>query len=100
MAIDADLLQRIRQIWEAARTQTARSVNSVHVAANWLIGQQIIEAEQLGADRAAYGARLIKLLSAQLSVEYGSGFSASSLGYMRQFYLGYPDAPDSPRSAW
>lgn len=91
MAIDADLLQRIRQIWEAARTQTARSVNSVHVAANWLIGQQIIEAEQLGADRAAYGARLIKLLSAQLSVEYGSGFSASSLGYMRQFYLGYPE---------
>ena len=88
--LDADLLVRIRQTWETSRTHAARSVNSAHVAANWLIGEQIVEAEQGGADRAVYGARLIELLSAHLSTEYGGGFSVSSLGYMRQFYLGYP----------
>jgi len=85
------LLQRIRQIWEAARYQAARSVNSAHVCANWLIGQQIIEAEQQGAERAEYGAKLLKLLSQQLTTEYSSGFSVSALQYMRAFYLGYPE---------
>ena len=44
-----ELLARIRHIWESARTQAARSVNTAHVCANWLIGQQIVEAEQGGA---------------------------------------------------
>src|SRR4051795_10816900 len=88
--LDADLLLRIREIWDTARLQAARSVNSAHVAANWLIGQQIVEAEQGGTDRAAYGTRLLESLSAQLSVEYGNGFSVSALRYMRLFYLGYP----------
>jgi predicted nuclease of restriction endonuclease-like (RecB) superfamily len=68
-----------------------RSVNSAHVAANWLIGQQIVEAEQGGTDRAAYGTRLLETLSAQLASEYGSGFSVSAPRYMRQFYTEYPD---------
>jgi hypothetical protein len=91
MMLDADLVLRIRQIWNAARTQAARSVNSAHVAANWLIGQQIVEAEQGGADRAEYGARLLESLSAQLAAEYGSGFSLTALKYMRLFYIGYPE---------
>ncbi|MFN8489507.1 MAG: PDDEXK nuclease domain-containing protein [Caldilineaceae bacterium] len=85
------LLQRICQIWEAARYQAARSVNSAHVCANWLIGQQIVEAEQRGAERAEYGAKLLENLAQQLLHEYGSGFSVSSLKYMRLFYLGYPN---------
>ena len=91
MAIDADLLQRIRQIWSAARSHAARSVNSAHVAANWLNGQQVVEAEQSGSERAAYGLRLLETLSAQLVSEYGSGFSVSALRYMRLFYVGYPE---------
>lgn len=51
----AALLARIRRIWEAARAQAARSVNTAHVRANWLVGLQIVEAEQGGAKRAAYG---------------------------------------------
>lgn len=86
----AELLARIRHIWEAARTQAARSVNTAHVCANWLIGRQIVEAEQRGARRAGYGQALLKSLSAQLSGEYGSGFSVSALQYMRGFYLAYP----------
>jgi len=82
-----ELLTRIRQIWDAARVQAARSVNSAHVCANWLIGQQIIEAEQGGAERAEYGTQLLKNLSEQLTKHYGSGFSLSALKYMRIFYL-------------
>lgn len=86
-----ELLARIRQIWDAARTQAARSVNTAHVCANWLIGQQIVEAEQGGARRAAYGKALLKALSEQLSGDYGDGFSVSALQYMRSFFLGFPD---------
>jgi DUF1016 N-terminal domain len=84
------LIQRIRQIWESARFEAARSVNSSHVCANWLIGQQIVEAEQGGVDRAEYGTALLKNLSQQLSIDYGNGFSVSALQYMRSFYLNYP----------
>ena len=86
-----ELLGRIRLIWESARTQAARSVNTAHVCANWLIGQQIVEAEQGGAKRAAYGKALLQTLSARLSQEYGDGFSVSALKYMRLFYLAYPE---------
>lgn len=88
---EAELLARIRRIWESARTHAARSVNTAHVCANWLIGQQIVEAEQSGKARANYGEALLKALSAQLSGEYGSGFSISALQYMRGFFLGYPE---------
>ena len=84
------LYERIRSIWEFARTQAARSVNTTHVCANWLIGQQIVEAEQHGAGRAGYGLHLLKTLSQQLRAEYGQGFSETVLKYMRLFYLAYP----------
>ena len=88
--LNHELLQRIRQIWETSRTQAARSVNTAHVCANWLIGQQIVEAEQGGVERAGYGEKLLESLSQQLTDEYGNGFSLSSLKYMRLFYLTYP----------
>jgi predicted nuclease of restriction endonuclease-like (RecB) superfamily len=81
------LLARIRQIWDSARTQAVRSVNTAHVCANWLIGQQIVQAEQGGQRRAGYGKALLKTLSVQLASEYGSGFSVSALQYMRGFFL-------------
>lgn len=86
-----DLLARIRKIWESARGQAARSVNSSHVCANWLIGLQIVEAEQGGEKRAGYGRALLQGLSQELSAEYGDGFSVSALKYMRLFYTTYPN---------
>ncbi|MEZ5448120.1 MAG: DUF1016 N-terminal domain-containing protein [Thiolinea sp.] len=84
-------MESIRDIWEASRQQAIRSVNSAHVCANWLIGKQIVEAEQGGEQRAAYGTALLKSLSQQLMDEYGSGFSETTLKYMRLFFLTYPD---------
>lgn len=85
------LLSDIRLIWETARTQAARSVDTSHVRANWLIGRRIVEADQGGRKRAAYGGQLLGFLSENLSREYGAGFSVSSLRYMRLFYQAYPD---------
>ena len=87
---EAHLLRRIREIWETARSQAARSVNTAHVCANWLIGEQIVQAEQDGAKRAGYGTALLKTLSTQLANDYGSGFSVSALQYMRSFYQSFP----------
>lgn len=89
-ALPAELLQRIRDIWERSRAQAARSVNTAHVCANWLIGQQIVQAEQGGAARASYGQALLKKLAERLGAEYGSGFSLTALKHMRGFYLAYP----------
>ena len=88
---DLGLLSAVRQIWEGARTQVARTVNSALVQANWLIGQQIVEAQQAGKDRAGYGEALLATLSRALHAEYGGGFSVSGLQYMRAFYLAYPE---------
>jgi predicted nuclease of restriction endonuclease-like (RecB) superfamily len=56
----------------------------------WLIGRHIIEFEQRGKIRAAYGAELLKQLAADLSDRYGRGFSERNLEQMRLFYLGWP----------
>lgn len=49
----------------------------------------IVEEEQHGANRAAYGTQLLKELSAYLTEIYGRGFSLTNLKQMRQFYLTY-----------
>jgi hypothetical protein len=59
----APLLVRIPQIWESAPTQAVQSVNTAHVCANWLTGQQIVQAEQGGQWRAGRGKALLKTLS-------------------------------------
>lgn len=84
------LYRRIREILEAARAGVARSVNTAQVVANWLIGQEIVEDEQKGKRRAGYGRKLIEELSRRITRDFGSGYSAQSLFYMKQFYLAYP----------
>jgi predicted nuclease of restriction endonuclease-like (RecB) superfamily len=83
------LYNRIRLILESARSGVARTVNTTQVAANWLIGREIVEEEQKGRNRAEYGKQLIVQLSARLKADYGGGYSAQNLFYMRQFYQTY-----------
>jgi len=87
---DNAIFARVRDILESAKTNIARSVNTTQVVANWLIGRKVVEAEQSGEHRAAYGKQLLKSLSARLTEDYGRGFSVSSLQYMRSFFLAYP----------
>ncbi len=69
----------------------ARSVNAVMTATYFLVGRAVVEFEQKGAERAAYGAQLLERLGADLSARFGRGFSPVNLGAMRLFYLTYVD---------
>lgn len=77
---------------EAARHAAARSVNALITASYWEIDRRIVEFEQGGQDRAAYGEALIERLSADLSARFGRGFCRQNLQQMRLFYLAWSGA--------
>ena len=58
--------------------------------AYWMIGRHIVEYEQSGEERAAYGANLIEMLATDMTRRFGRGFSRQNLWQMRQFGLAYP----------
>jgi len=73
-----------------ARENVSKAVNNELLLAYWNIGRIIIEYEQAGANKAAYGKQLLKTLSKELTRELGKGFSRSNLQNMRLLYLIYP----------
>ena len=81
------LLTEVRQLIQSARRGVSTVVDTFQVMTNFEIGRRIVEHEQKGAKRAAYGAELLKELSARLTEEFGRGFSKSNLAAMRTFYL-------------
>lgn len=85
------LFDKVVGIVEQARADVVRSVNHNTILANWLIGREIVQVIQQGAERAEYGKQVIEWLSEQLTVCYGKGFSVTNLSYFRQFYLTYPE---------
>ncbi|GJI91648.1 PDDEXK nuclease domain-containing protein [Duganella hordei] len=87
----ADIHAQIVELLESSRRAAARSVNSVMTAAYWEIGRRIVEFEQGGAERAAYGEELIERLGVDLSKRFGRGFSMQNLLQMRKFYLYWPE---------
>jgi len=99
------LYKRIADILESARVGVARTVNTTQVLANWLIGREIVEAEQSGRKRAKYGDELIRELAQRLSEKFGRGYSPDNLFWFRRFYVDFPDLlkgatfdPTSPNS--
>mgnify|MGYP006271855867 CR=1 FL=1 len=86
-----ELIHEIRELIQSARRSAAHSVDLIQVLINFEIGRRIVEHEQGGEERAAYGKALLKELSAALTKEFGRGFSRSNLEYMRKFYLTYQD---------
>lgn len=83
------LLTGISALLEDARRAAARSINSVLTATYWEIGRRIVEHEQDGQARAGYGEELLNRLSADLTAQYGRGFSARNLRQMRTFYVSW-----------
>src|SRR5690554_2480195 len=80
------LLTEIRGLIETARQQVVRAVNSSMVQTYWHIGRLIIEDEQQGEARAAYGKQQLQRLSQELTKEFGKGFNVTNLRNMRRFY--------------
>lgn len=60
------------------------------VLSYWEIGRLIIEDEQQGKHRAAYGKAQLQHISGQLTQRFGKGFDVTNLRNMRKFYLAFP----------
>jgi len=73
------LLERVRDLVQAARKSAANTINSLQVITNFEIGRMVVEHEQQGVQRAVYGKLVLKTLSEQLTAEFGRGFSKSNL---------------------
>ena len=83
------LLGRISEVYTEGQVRAQQAVN-VHITETyWQIGHDIVEFEQGGNARAGYGKRLLSILSSDLRLRHGKGFSRSNLIYMRLLYLHY-----------
>ena len=83
---------------DIARLYTQTRVSVVRMY--WEIGRRIVEVEQEGADRAAYGGRLLPRLSADLTARCGVGFSLRNLQRMRVLYLQHTISPAPAHLSW
>ena len=81
------LLTAVRQLIQSARRGVSTVVDTLQVMTNFEIGRRIVEHEQKGAKRAAYGDLILSGLSDALTAEFGKGFSMTNLKLMRQFFL-------------
>jgi hypothetical protein len=81
------LVSDLRRLIEQSREQVAATVNTVLVMTYWHIGQDVLKNE-----RAAYGEEIVSALSAQLTEEFGRGFSAKALWRMVQFAESLPNS--------
>ncbi|AUT66767.1 PDDEXK nuclease domain-containing protein [Paraburkholderia terrae] len=86
----SDTLADVVVLLEEGRQTAARSINALMTATYWLVGRRIVETEQGGQGRAAYGQALLQRLSADLTRQFGRGFGADNLELMRLFYQSYP----------
>ncbi len=84
------LYVQIKSLMDNAREHAWVAVNFVMVQAYWSIGRLILLEEQKGKSRAEYGRRLVEVLAARLSRDYGKGFDPSNVWNMRAFYSAYP----------
>jgi DUF1016 N-terminal domain len=85
------LLDALRGLIIQARQQASRSFNTLQVQTYWQIGRHIIEFEQGGTARAAYGKRLLAELATALTGEFGKGFDERNLRNMRAFFQHFPN---------
>jgi predicted nuclease of restriction endonuclease-like (RecB) superfamily len=84
------LLGELGELIRQARQKVLRAVDTIQVQTCWQIGRHIVEFEQQGAQRAGYGKQLLALLAKDLTAQFGKGFDASNLRYMRLFYQAFP----------
>lgn len=82
-------LKIIAGILKNARKSAKTAVNLTMVYAYFEIGRMIIEEEQNGKNRAAYGKQILQELSEYLTAQFGKGFSVGNLKNIRQFYRVY-----------
>ncbi|MDE6112735.1 MAG: hypothetical protein K2G46_04915, partial [Bacteroidales bacterium] len=81
------LTNSIQAIQDVLQQQAAHAVNMALTTRNWLIGYYIVEYEQKGEDRAAYGASLLQKLEERL---HNKGMTVRRFREYRRLYKTYP----------
>lgn len=81
------LVDSISKTHSHFQQQAAKAVNVSLTLRNWIIGFYLVEFEQNGEDRAAYGTGLLKRLADEIKIK---GLVAAELSRCRQFYFCYP----------
>ena len=88
-AVESDfesLVASIAQIHRQAQEFATKAVNVGLTLRNWFIGHRIVEFEQNGADRAAYGENLMTTLSQRLAAHGLPQVTPRELRRYRQLY--------------
>jgi predicted nuclease of restriction endonuclease-like (RecB) superfamily len=85
-----DLVTQISGIDGAARLSAGQTLQQTLSLRNWLIGAYIVEFEQAGEDRAAYGEALVRTLAKALAAAGCRGLSWRNLNNFRQLAFAYP----------
>jgi predicted nuclease of restriction endonuclease-like (RecB) superfamily len=80
------LIKHVVELVNASRKQALKQTNTLIVFTYFQLGCLIVENEQKGKERAAYGKEIINHLSEKLTKVFGKGFSVDNLENMRSFY--------------
>ena len=86
-----NLHAELRALIAGSRQRLAGAVNAELTRLYWTVGQRL-NTEQLGGERASYGAQLLDQLGQQLSQEFGRGFETRNLRRMLRFAQAFPGA--------
>jgi len=86
----AGIAADVHRMIEQTREGVARTVNVGMTLLYWRIGKRI-QTEILQNQRAEYGKETVHALSAQLTAEFGRGFSKRNLFHMIRFAEVFPD---------
>ena len=86
------LFEKISALIEESRKKVATAVNIAEVYTKYEIGRYIVEDEQEGQYRAAYGKRVLVELSGKLTEQFGKGWTVENLTLMRKFYKSYSNS--------
>lgn len=94
------LVSAIVRIHGQSQALAAKAVNTSLTMRNWLIGHRIVEFEQQGKDRAAYGERLLPALAQRLAAARLKRVDARELRRFRLFYSVYPQIRETLSPEW
>ena len=89
------LFEHISKLIDEAHKHVRTTIDTVMVYTYYGVGRYIVEDEQNGDKRAAYGKAVLKNLSRRLLDKYGAGWSVATLKNAKKFYCVYAEKANS-----
>ncbi|MCF0050094.1 DUF1016 N-terminal domain-containing protein [Dyadobacter sp. LJ53] len=86
-----ELISSVKQLIKESRARVAVAVNAEITMLYYQIGKRIND-DVLKNDRAEYGKQVISILSTDLALEYGRGWSEKLIRHCMHFASVFPDS--------